>query len=186
LDSGSIGGWSLDLTLATVAPTRAQGKAGDQIVLIGNAFTGATAVTFGGTLASTYSVDSNTQITTVVPTGAGTGPIEVVVPGGTIATSVDFVVHHERSISLDLSGTKGSGTVEVTDGFSSCAARVPVKVQLRDGQRWITLASILTKPNGSFRAIRLTDHGKYRAITKKTTLPSEDVCLKDLSPVVRK
>ena len=98
LGGGSIsGGWSLDITLASIAsfaPT--SGKVGDSVVLTGVGFTGATAVKFGNTLASAFTVNSDTQITATVPAGAGTGPI-VVTALGTLTSSTDFVVNHARN-----------------------------------------------------------------------------------------
>jgi hypothetical protein len=40
--------------------------------------------------------------------------------------------------------------------------------------------------DGSYKAVGLTEDGKYRAVAKKTTLASGDVCSKDISPVVKK
>jgi subtilisin-like proprotein convertase family protein len=182
--SGSIGGWRLDLTLATVSPSPMAGRVGDQIVLTGSGFTGATAVRFGGALAATFSVDSDARITTLVPEQAVAGPVEVVVPAGTITSSVDFVVHHARRVTLRLNGERGVGRVSVSDGFSPCAANVPVRVQHRSRNRWTAVAGILTKPNGSFRAVGLDDGGRYRAVAKRAKLPSGDVCLPDVSRVV--
>ena len=64
-------------------------------------------------------------------------------------------------------------------------AGVPVRVQHRVGARWVTVAGIRTKANGTFRAIGLRDPGAYRALARRTKTASGDVCLKDVSPVVR-
>ncbi|WP_234293496.1 IPT/TIG domain-containing protein, partial [Nocardia jinanensis] len=52
-------------------------------VLTGTGLAGATAVTFGATPATSFTVDSATQITAVAPAGTGTGQITVTTPGGT-------------------------------------------------------------------------------------------------------
>ncbi len=187
--TGSItGGWSLDITLATVAsfsPT--SGKVGDSVVLTGVGFTGATVVKFGNTIASIVTVNSDTQITATVPAGAGTGAIAVTTPTfGTLTSSTDFVVNHARNVSIALNGKKATGDVTATDGFTKCASTVPVNVQHLKKGKWKTVAGVLTKADGSYKAVGLTEKGKYRAVAKKTTLSSGDVCSKDISPVVKK
>jgi subtilisin-like proprotein convertase family protein len=171
-------------TITSFSP--ASGKVGTTVVIVGSAFTGATAVAFHGTVASVFTVDSGTQITATVPAGAGTGPISVTTPGGTGTSSAGFVVKHARSISLAV-GRRATGVVSVTDGFSACRSGVPVKVQHlnKTTGKWQTVASVLTKANGSYSASGVGESGKYRAIAKKTTLSSGDRCLKHLSPIVR-
>jgi uncharacterized repeat protein (TIGR03803 family) len=70
--------------ILSFSPT--SGSVGTQVTITGTSFTGATKVTFGGVKATTFSVDSDTQITATVPTGAITGKIAITTPGG-IATS---------------------------------------------------------------------------------------------------
>jgi uncharacterized protein (TIGR03437 family) len=53
-------------------------------VLTGTNLTGATAVSFGGTPATSFSVDSDTQITAITPAdAAGAILVTVATPGGT-------------------------------------------------------------------------------------------------------
>jgi hypothetical protein len=72
--------------------TPASGKVGTAVVIKGAAFTGASAVKFNGTNASTFTVNSDTQITAVVATGSTTGKISVTGPDGTATSSTDFKV----------------------------------------------------------------------------------------------
>lgn len=52
--------------------------AGKAVLIKGDGFTGATAVTFGGTAATSYTVDSDGELTAVLPAGAaGSAPIVV-------------------------------------------------------------------------------------------------------------
>jgi uncharacterized repeat protein (TIGR03803 family) len=73
-------------TISSFSPT--SGPVGTDVVITGESFTGATSVTFGGVNATSFTVDSSSEITATVPTGAKTGKIGVTTPGGT-ATSVE-------------------------------------------------------------------------------------------------
>ena len=67
------------------------GKTGYNISILGNNLTGATGVTFNGASA-TFNVVSDTLIKATVPTGATTGPIQVVTSSGTLSSDVAFRV----------------------------------------------------------------------------------------------
>ena len=76
--------------ILSFSPT--SGTVGTKVTITGTSFTGATKVTFGGVKATTFSVDSDTQITATVPTGAKTGRIQVTTPGGTATSPGVFTV----------------------------------------------------------------------------------------------
>jgi subtilisin-like proprotein convertase family protein len=187
------GGWSLDITYSpefrSFSPSL--GEVGDTVTITGIGLTGASTVKFGAIPATAFTVDSDTQITATVPAGASTGPMVLTVQlpsaqSATITTLTDFVVHHERNVSLALSGKKAIGTVSVEDGFTACGSKIPVNVQHLKNGKWRTVAGVLTKTDGSYKAGGLDEPGKYRTVAKKTTLPSGDVCLKDISPIDKK
>jgi uncharacterized protein (TIGR03437 family) len=69
----------------------ALGKVGADVKILGTNLTGATSVTFNGTVA-TFAVVSATEIKTTVPTGATTGTVQVTLPGGTLLSNVAFKV----------------------------------------------------------------------------------------------
>ncbi len=74
----------------------ASGVAGAIVILTGTNFTGATAIQFTSTNATTanavFTNDSPNQISAIVPTYAKTGPLSVVSPGGIITSTNNFVV----------------------------------------------------------------------------------------------
>jgi uncharacterized repeat protein (TIGR03803 family) len=65
------------------------GKVKASVEILGQGFTGTTGVTFNGT-AATYTVVSDTYLTATVPSGATTGSVTVVTPGGTLASNKTF------------------------------------------------------------------------------------------------
>jgi uncharacterized repeat protein (TIGR03803 family) len=67
------------------------GEVGTNVVILGTDLTGATGVTFNGTVA-TFTVVSASEITTTVPVGATTGYVEVTAPGGTFKSNTKFQV----------------------------------------------------------------------------------------------
>jgi hypothetical protein len=74
-----------------IAPT--SGSAGSSVVITGQSFTGATAVRFGTVLATSFAVDSDTQITAVVPATAPTAAgakLSVTTPGGVATSAQSF------------------------------------------------------------------------------------------------
>jgi uncharacterized repeat protein (TIGR03803 family) len=74
-----------------VATEPTYGKVGTPAKILGTDLTGATSVTFNGT-AATFTVKSKSEITSTVPTGATTGTVQVVTPGGTLSSNAPFRV----------------------------------------------------------------------------------------------
>jgi uncharacterized repeat protein (TIGR03803 family) len=84
--------FSLSTGLGQFVVTRpTSGKAGSTVLILGTNLTGATAVSFNGTAAS-FSVVSKSEIKTVVPKTATSGPVTVKLPGGTLTSSVAFQI----------------------------------------------------------------------------------------------
>jgi uncharacterized repeat protein (TIGR03803 family) len=67
------------------------GKVGAAVKILGTGLIGATNVTFNGT-AAVFSVVSGSEIATTVPTGATSGKVEVITPGGTLSSNLAFRV----------------------------------------------------------------------------------------------
>lgn len=67
------------------------GKVGKTVEVLGQGFTGTTAVSFNGTAAS-FTVAQDTYLTTTVPSGATTGFVTVTTPSGTLKSNQQFRV----------------------------------------------------------------------------------------------
>jgi hypothetical protein len=85
--------YSLNIGAAEFAKLQTvSGKVGAQVSILGQGFTGSTAVSFGGVNATTFTVVSDNYVTANVPTGAKTGTVTVVRPSGTLNSIQQFKV----------------------------------------------------------------------------------------------
>jgi hypothetical protein len=71
--------------IASFSPT--SGPVGTAVTILGSGFTGTSSVLFGTFPAASYTVDSDGQITAIVPAGLDKGIIKVTTPGGTAKTT---------------------------------------------------------------------------------------------------
>jgi len=62
------------------------------VTVSGTELTQTSKITFGGVLATTFTVNSDSEVTVEVPTGAKTGKIAITTPGGTPISSGTFTV----------------------------------------------------------------------------------------------
>jgi len=148
-------------------------------------------------------VDAPDSLSVLVSTGAADGPIKVTTKGTTAAplngmsvfSSANFEVPppdcvaaggHSRSITLKLKDKLvAKGTVKSTETtpFTDCVANVPVKIQKKKSGSWKTVGKTTTSDTGAYSKKIKNKKGKYRAIAVKTTVPTDEVCLKAKSPV---
>lgn len=98
-------------TITGLAPT--SGSAGASVTISGAGFIGVTKVWFNGTSAS-FSVNSDTQISAMVPQGATSGPVSVEGPGGTGQTSSSFTVPPPPPVITEIAPTSGMVGTPVT------------------------------------------------------------------------
>jgi len=180
-------------TITSFTPTF--GPVGTSVTITGTNFSGTvsgasfttSSVKFNTTSATTFHVDSPTQITATVPTGATTGKISATTFGGTATSAANFTVSavHSRSVTLSLKKhLVAKGAVSVGDTFTACEASVPVKIQRKTKSGWKNVGSTTTSASGSYSKKIKDNEGKYRAKAPKVTLNSGvDICSGDNSPV---
>jgi hypothetical protein len=175
-------------TITSFAPT--SGPVGTSVVITGTNLTGVTSVKFNA-ITATFSANTATSVTAVVPTGATTGTITVTTPVGTATSATSFTVtatpvvtKHSRSVTLTLKKHLiASGTVHVGDGFNACRSNVTVKIQRLIHGTWKAVGTDQTSATGKYKKVLKDKAGKYRAIAKKEVLNGgDDVCKVDLSP----
>ena len=97
------------------------GKVGSTVSILGQGFTGTTAVSFSGVNATSFSVVSDTYLTANVPTGGKTGTISVLRPSGALNSIQQFKVIPTVSSIAPTSGPigtvvtiNGTGLVQTT------------------------------------------------------------------------
>ncbi|KUM23972.1 hypothetical protein AU467_32090 [Mesorhizobium loti] len=137
--------------IASVAPGTGSTVGGTSVTVTGSGFTGATAVSFGGVAATSFTVDSDTSITAVTPAhAAGAVAVAVTAPGGsaslpagfTYAAAVPTVANHTVQL---VAGT--TATVDLTQGatggpFTAAAIVTPPPSSdgtasiVRNGGQW--------------------------------------------------
>jgi hypothetical protein len=115
--------------ITSVSPSAGPTAGGNSVTIGGSGFTGATAVKFGGTAATSFTVNSSTSITATVPAGSvGTVDTSVTTPGGSSsATSADHYTYVALPVVTGVSPTAGpsTGGTSVTvsgSGFTGASA----------------------------------------------------------------
>jgi hypothetical protein len=78
-------------TIISFAPP--SGPVGTSVTITGTGLELTTNVTFNGKLASSFTVDSDTQVRADVPTGATTGKIAITTKGGSATSLTSFTVN---------------------------------------------------------------------------------------------
>jgi alpha-tubulin suppressor-like RCC1 family protein len=100
-----------------LAPSSGPPTGGTSVTITGHGFTGATAVKFGSSEATSFIVESDTTITAVAPAGVGVVDVTVSAPEGTSPTSpVDQFSYAPvvTRVSPDIGGAAGGTSVTIT------------------------------------------------------------------------
>ena len=170
-----IGNILVGTTWASVTPssgfavssfTPASGRVGDTVVITGTGFSGVNSVSFGGVQALTYTVDSSTQISATVPSGALSGAISVTATAGTSSSSASFNVlvpvitslspdAGVADIAVSIAGTNFTPLTSVT--FAGSGGSIPVTPSASsDTNMFVTVPAgavsgpvTITTPSGS-------------------------------------
>jgi hypothetical protein len=113
--------------VSAVSPSDGATAGGDRVTITGHDFTGATAVSFGGVPAQSFTVDSDSSITAVSPAGAvGLVDVSVTTPGGQSPVSAaDRFTYVPRPVVTSVSparGATGGGTSVTITGHDLTGA----------------------------------------------------------------
>lgn len=113
-------------TVTSVSPAAGPSGGGNTVTIAGTGLTGATAVKFGASNASSFTVNSATQITATVPAGSGIVDVTVTTAGGTSSVSVadkySYVPAPAVTGISPASGPTAGGTSVVITGSNLTAA----------------------------------------------------------------
>jgi hypothetical protein len=155
---------------------------------------------YAATATHTGAPETPTQLSVLVPADTADGSIRLstfndVVGEGAVLSETAFQVPppegcpppppHPRSVTLRLRRhLVARGKVSVGDGFTDCAATVPVKIQRRLAGHWRTVRTTTTSSRGTYRR-RIPDRpGKYRTRAPKLALSDgTNICALAISSV---
>ncbi|MGO4623944.1 IPT/TIG domain-containing protein, partial [Ensifer sp. 2YAB10] len=126
--------------IGSVSPTTGSPLGGTSVVITGTGFAEATSVKFGGTAATSFTVDNESQITAVAPAGA-VGPADIVV--ATAIGSTTFPGGFNYVVSAPGAPTIGAVTTLDPDG-----AQVNFTPPANNGGGAITEYVVTSSPHG--------------------------------------
>jgi hypothetical protein len=167
-------------TIAALSPS--SGSAGTSVAITGTNFTGATAVSFGTTPATSFQVISATSITAVSPVGTGTVDVKVTTPNGTSATAAADQFTYTSSVptltgispaggstaggtSVTVTGTNFTGATAVNFGTTPATSFQVISatsITAVSPAGTGTVDVMVTTPNGA-SAIAAADQFTYSA-----------------------
>ncbi|WP_067886854.1 IPT/TIG domain-containing protein [Nocardia vaccinii] len=147
--------------LHSIDPGQGTTAGGTTVTLTGSGLTGVATVDFGTTPATSFTVDSDTQITAVSPAGTGIVSVVVTGPGGTSGgiPFIYMVVPTITAISPTSGPAAGGNSVTITGtGFTG-----PLTVQFGSTSTTFTIDSATqitaVAPRGSAGAVQITVTG---------------------------
>ncbi|MEU0674680.1 IPT/TIG domain-containing protein [Streptomyces sp. NPDC006172] len=162
--------------VSSVSPNQGPASGGTTVTVTGTGFTGATAVRFGTKLATSFTVNSATQITAVAPSGSGSVNVTVTTNQGTSAQQVPFTYAGAQAPALSgispgqglpaggttvtLTGTNLTGATAVRfDGVAAASFTVNSATQITavtPAHAAGAAAVTVTTPGGTSNALTFT------------------------------
>ena len=130
-------------TVTLLSP--ATGPVGAQVMITGTNLSGATAVSFNGTPASSFVVNSATSITAVVAAGTTTGLVSVTTPSGSATSPTSFVVRVAPTTVADSYSTP-QGVTLTGNVLTNDIGTNPRAILINRS----TNGSLVLNPDGSF------------------------------------
>lgn len=136
--------------MPTLNPNQGPSSGGNQVVITGTGFTGATSVKFGIKSAS-FVVDSATQITAVAPSNSSAVQVVVTTPGGSSAPVWYYYIPAPHKFSLsNTAGPLSGGTTTLTGANLYTAtsmafgSNTAVPTVVNDGTLNVTVPTVTT------------------------------------------
>jgi hypothetical protein len=130
-------------TISGFSPT--SGPVGSSVSITGTNLATASAVTFTSNLSASFVVNSDTQVTATVPSGAETGPISVTTGGGTATSADSFTVTTSSGGTISevqkSFGSAGSTSVSATLGSTPATDDVLVAVAVNASSTSVTFST---------------------------------------------
>ena len=150
--------------VSRINPTSGPSSGGTTVTVTGSAFTGATAVTFGGVAAQSFSVTNATTISAVSPPGSGTVDVLITTPVGTsVAGTVDPFAYRGGAspptvTAVSPTGGPTTGGASVTVTGTNFTGATAVKFGTTSASFTVNSATSITatSPAGSAGAVDVT------------------------------
>ncbi len=134
-------------TITSLSPANGPALGGTSVTITGTKLSGASAVSFGGTAATSYTVNSATEITAIAPTGsAGAVHVTITTAGGTSATSSSDQYTYNVVIP-DAPTIPGAPTIGIATAGNSQAS-VSFTAPASTGGASITGYTVTASPGG--------------------------------------
>jgi large repetitive protein len=163
-------------TIGGVSPAYGPTVGGTAVTITGTNFTGASAVSFGGTAVSSFTVISATQITAISPTVTSAGAVDVTVttPGGTSATSaVDQFTYNLTTPTLSFApiGAQAYGANSSFAVSATSASSGAVTYSIASGPAKLSGSTMTITGAGNIVILASqVASGSYGAATAQTTV----------------